>query len=86
MTVVSVHDAQTHLSRLIEQVLAGEEVVIAGDAQAVVRMVRVQTSEPSPKKPLLGSMKGRMADVGDEAMVSLPDEYLEIDKWGNRPL
>lgn len=37
---VSVHEAKTHLSRLIERVLAGEEVVIARNKEPVVRLVR----------------------------------------------
>ena len=39
MTTVCVHEATTHLSRLIERVLAGEEVVIARNREPVVRMV-----------------------------------------------
>ena len=86
MTTVSIHDAKTHLSRLIEQVLAGEEVVIARDAQPVVRLVRAEAADLSPKKPLLGAMKGRMADIGDEAMASLTDEYLGLDLRSDKPL
>ena len=35
MTTVSVHEAKTHLSRLIEKVLAGEEVVISRNKEPV---------------------------------------------------
>lgn len=83
MTIVSVHEAKTHLSRLIEQVLAGEEVIISRDEQPVVRLVR---EAPAKKKPLLGAMKGRMGDIGDEAMSPLPDDYLGLDLWSDKPL
>lgn len=86
MITASVQDAKTHFSRLIEQVLAGEDVIIARHGQPVVRMVRVEISEPLPKKPLLESMKGRMADIGDEAMAPLPDKYLGLDLWTDKPL
>ncbi|WP_010183741.1 type II toxin-antitoxin system Phd/YefM family antitoxin [Sphingomonas sp. PAMC 26605] len=78
MTVVSVHEAETHLSRLIEQVLAGEEVVIARDAQPVVRLVREGPAEQPAKKPLLGAMKGRFT-VDDAFFEPLSEE--ELSTW-----
>jgi antitoxin (DNA-binding transcriptional repressor) of toxin-antitoxin stability system len=39
---VSVYEAKTHLSRLIEQVLAGERVVISRSGKPVVDLVRHQ--------------------------------------------
>ena len=56
MTSVSVHEAKTHLSRLIEQVLGGEEVVITRNKEPVVRLVR---EVPVKKRPLLGAMTGQ---------------------------
>ena len=49
-------------------------------------MVRAETPEPLPKKPMLGSMKGWMADIGGEAMAPLPDEYLGLHLWNDKPL
>lgn len=72
MTTVSVHEAKTHLSRLIEQVLAGEEVVISRNEQPVVRLVREQ---PVQKKPLLGAFKGQF-ELDEAFFEPLPDEYL----------
>lgn len=74
MSIVSVHEAKTHLSRLIERVLAGEEVVISRNKEPVVRLVREGTPV---KKPLRGSMKGRI--TFDESFYDpLPDEYLGL--------
>ena len=39
MSVVNVHYAKTHLSRLLSQVEADEEVVIARSGQPVARLV-----------------------------------------------
>jgi prevent-host-death family protein len=50
---VNIHHAKTHLSRLIEQALAGEEVTIAKAGKPVVRLVPVEV-----KKPVLGSARG----------------------------
>lgn len=77
MTTVSVHEAKTHLSRLIERVLAGEEVVIARNKEPVVRLVR---EAPPKKKPLLGAMKGRLGDIDESVFAPMSDE--ELKDWG----
>lgn len=75
MTIVSVHEAKTHLSRLIEQVLAGEEVVISRNKEPVVRLVR---EGPPRKKPLLGAFKGKI--IFDESFFDpLPEE--DLNAW-----
>ena len=76
MTIVSVHDAKTHLSRLIEKVLAGEEVVIARNKEPVVRLVR---EVPPKKKPLLGAFKGKF-ELSDAFFEQLSEE--ELKAWG----
>ena len=75
MTTVSVHEAKTHLSRLIEKVLAGEEVVIARNKEPVVRLVR---EAPLKTKPLLGLLKGQVA-FDDSFYDPLPAE--ELARW-----
>jgi prevent-host-death family protein len=76
MTVVSVHEAKTHLSRLIERVLAGEEIVVARNKEPVIKLV---PAAPLKKKPLLGAMKGMLDDIGEEAFRPLTDE--ELADW-----
>jgi len=49
MTVVNVHEAKTQLSRLIEQALRGEEVVIARNGVPAVKLVQVD--QPQFKRP-----------------------------------
>ncbi len=72
MTTVSVHEAKTHLSRLIEKVLAGEEVVIARNKEPVVRLVR---EAPLRKKGRLGVLKGKVKfDLEDGFFDPLPDD------------
>ncbi len=39
MSVVNVHEAKTHLSRLLERVSAGEEIVIAKAGKPMARLV-----------------------------------------------
>lgn len=45
--VVNIHDAKTHLSRLVERVEAGEEVVIARAGRPVARLVPFKTRTQS---------------------------------------
>ena len=56
MAIVTVHAAKTQLSRLLERVERGEDIVIARRDQPVARLVRVNTPLVARK---FGSMKGR---------------------------
>ena len=75
-STVSVHEAKTHLSRLIERVLSGEEVIIARNKEPVVRLVR---EAPVAKRPLLGAFKGQF-EIDDSVFVPLSNE--ELRDWG----
>ena len=46
MTQVGVHEAKTHLSRLLAQVEAGEEVIITRGGVPVARLCQVQSRGP----------------------------------------
>jgi len=52
---VNIHEAKTHLSRLLERVAIGEEVIIAKAGKPVAKLVPI--NEP-PKRRFLGSAKG----------------------------
>ncbi len=45
MAQFNVHEAKTHLSRLLDAVLAGEEVVIARRNRPVARLVPIERVE-----------------------------------------
>ncbi len=72
---VGVHEAKTHLSRLIEDVAAGEEVVITRRGEAVACLV------PAPgREPLrFGVDEGRFV-VPDNFDAPLPDDLLTAFK------
>jgi prevent-host-death family protein len=55
--VVNIHEAKTHLSRLVERVEAGEEVVIARAGRPVARLVRYR-ARTEPRRP--GAWRGRV--------------------------
>jgi prevent-host-death family protein len=59
---VNVHDAKTHLSRLLERVEAGEEITLARAGRPVARLVPyVGRSAPRP----LGLWKGKVTLAPD---------------------
>lgn len=45
---VGVHEAKTHLSRLLDRVLAGEDIVIERRGRPIARLVRVEVL-PAPR-------------------------------------
>jgi prevent-host-death family protein len=54
---VNIHEAKTHLSRLIEQVEAGEEITLARAGRPVAKLVPY-CRRRQPRKP--GLWKGRV--------------------------
>lgn len=60
--VVNIHEAKTHLSRLVDRAAAGEEIVIGRAGRPLVRMVAyIERSEPR----VPGTMSGRIAIGAD---------------------
>lgn len=71
MTEVSVHEAKTHLSRLLRRVASGEEIVISRAGTPVARLVAVAP----PTKRQLGRDRGLFV-VPDDFNEPLPEEVL----------
>jgi len=57
MTEVNIHEAKTHLSKLLRRVTAGEEIVIARAGKPVARLVPV--AEPLRPREL-GRDRGKI--------------------------
>jgi prevent-host-death family protein len=76
MKTVNVHQAKTHLSRLIDAAAAGEEIVIARAGKPVVRLVPVTGSE-GPRR--LGALAGRVVERVD---AWAPEPELEAALYG----
>ncbi|GIX28476.1 type II toxin-antitoxin system Phd/YefM family antitoxin [Pelomicrobium sp. G1] len=70
MTVVNVHQAKTHLSRLLEAVAAGEEVIIAKAGKPVARLAPIE--KPS-RKP--GALKGTFV-LTEGFFEPMPEDWL----------
>lgn len=70
---INIHQAKTHLSRLIERVLEGEEVIIAKAGQPLVRLTPVD-----PPSPILGSAKGEIEWKPDWDAPLTAEEFEEL--------
>lgn len=70
MKQVNVHHAKAHLSRLIQDVLDGEEVIIArdGDSEPVVRLVVYEQAAPKRRAGRLPGLIVSMSDDFDEPL------------------
>jgi prevent-host-death family protein len=78
---VNVHEAKTHLSRLLQRVAAGEEVTIA---RAGVPVARLVPAEPKKKTRPLGFARGQIW-VADDFDAPLPDDLLKEFYGGELP-
>ena len=63
MTIVNVHEAKTGLSRLIEQALRGEEVVIARNGVPAVKLVQVDPPPTGAVKRQPGLWAGKIREI-----------------------
>ncbi len=51
MTTVNIHEAKTHLSRLLERAAKGETIVIAKASKPMARLTPLETREETARKP-----------------------------------
>lgn len=70
MRTFNIHEAKTHLSRLVDEAEKGEPFIIAKAGKPKVKVVPIDTPEAKPKRRI-GFMKG---------MYKLAENFDEIDK------
>ena len=76
VTTVTVHQAKTHLSNLIERALAGEEVVVMRGRDPVVTLKPIRRTG---KKRRLGGVHGIIEYMADDFNAPLSD-FVEYTK------
>ncbi len=72
-TTVNVHEAKTHLSRLLVRVGMGEEIIIARAGKPVARLIPI-SDRPDRRTP--GSARGRIR-VGPDFDAPLPEDVVD---------
>ncbi len=76
MHQVTIHEAKTHLSRLIQEALKGEEVIIARGREPLVKLVVLPGVLPERR---IGGSEGLLLEMSDDFDAALDDfaEYQE---------
>ncbi len=73
MSIVNIHQAKTHLSRLVDEAVHGGEVIIARANKPMVKLVPVEEARPRRR---LGTAAGQVWISEDfDAPVPDFDEY-----------
>lgn len=72
-TAINIHEAKTHLSKLLARVVAGEEIVIAKAGTPIAKIVPFE-QHTATRKP--GSAKGKIW-VSPDFNAPLPDDVLD---------
>jgi prevent-host-death family protein len=67
--IVNIHEAKTHLSRLVDRAHAGEEIILAKNGTPYAKLAPLEAL--GPRRP--GLVKGRLTDAFFEP---LPEEIL----------
>ena len=70
MTQVTIHQAKTHLSKLIQQALAGEEIIIANRNQPVAKLVALPEALQERR---IGGAKNAIKFIADDFDAPLED-------------
>ena len=71
--LINIHDAKTRFSKIINQVLKGDEIIIARDGKPLIRLVPY-TEKPEIRKS--GQFKG-IIEISDDFNAPLPDDILK---------
>ena len=74
MQTVNIHAAKTHLSRLLDAVADGEEILIARAGRPVARLVPLEGAT-APQRRQLGRLAGQFS-VPEDFDAPLPDDVL----------
>ena len=77
MTTVTVHEAKTNLSKLIAEVLAGGDVVIARGKEPVARLIPITDSNKQSRR-VPGRLRG-LAAIDERFFEPLPPD--ELASW-----
>lgn len=72
MRIINVHEAKTHLSKILDQVHAGEEVILAKAGRPYAKLVPISQDQ----RRHLGFVPG---NISDSFFDPLPDD--ELERW-----
>ena len=71
--IVNIHEAKTHLSRLLQRVQAGEEITIAKAGRPIAKLTAIQER---PKRRIPGNDKIIIHPNFDDPIPELEPDYM----------
>jgi len=74
MLTVNIHEAKTHLSRLIEQAIKGEPFIIAKAGKPLVKVTALEPAKPAKR---LGFLEGQF-NIPDDFDQMGQDEIIKL--------
>jgi prevent-host-death family protein len=77
MKTVATHEAKTHLSALLQEVSAGETIVISRGKKPLAKLVPIESTAARPK---VGEMMDEPFVIPDEALQALSEADMKL--WG----
>ncbi len=73
MHTVNIHEAKTHLSKLVEEVSKGQEIIIAKSGKPMAKLTGISPAKPIHKP---GFLKGKIK-IADNFDAPLPEDLLD---------
>jgi prevent-host-death family protein len=77
MRQVNIHEAKTHLSRLVEEAAAGETIILAKAGKPVARIVGLEAAPETKLRRKLGFLEGKFS-VPDDFDTMFQDEIVAM--------
>ena len=69
MRAINIHEAKTHLSRLVEEAANGHSFIIAKAGKPMVKVVRIDPPDPADVRGRIGFLRGQF---------KVPDDFDQL--------
>ena len=80
--MINIHEAKTHLSRLVDEVCKGKELILAKAGKPLVKLVPLEQAKPT-RTP--GFLKGKIK-ISADFDAPLPQDWVDgIEKPNKEP-
>ncbi len=84
--IVNMHEAKTHLSRLVEQVLEGEEIILAKAGKPLVRLTTLPEQGGLEGRGALRKAIKNPAQISGVESLFEPMSAEELAEWYDNPI
>ncbi|MGD2014594.1 MAG: type II toxin-antitoxin system Phd/YefM family antitoxin [Desulfobacterales bacterium] len=74
MISVNIHEAKTHLSRLLERVVAGEEIIISKAGKPMAKLTPIS----KPQMDRVPGLDKGVIQIPDDFDAPLPEDIIEL--------